>query len=146
MIGLNENGVLPVGIHNLSLNEIESLFGRFQKSDRRLILFSRLKKLVNQLESFDFVKYLIVDGSYITSKPSPEDIDLIVVVEPGIINQTWTPLEYNVLSSRRLRKHYKFDCFVVPEGSSALNKYISFFSRCKEENPDLKKGLIKLQV
>ncbi len=38
---LNENGFLPEGIHEASLEEIRERFGRFQRTDRRPALFTK---------------------------------------------------------------------------------------------------------
>jgi len=37
---LNEDGLLPEGIHEASLEEVRERFGRFQRTDRRPDLFS----------------------------------------------------------------------------------------------------------
>jgi hypothetical protein len=50
MVQLTDNGVLPPGIHDLTLDEVEVLFGSFQSSDRRPTLFGRLKKLVTDAQ------------------------------------------------------------------------------------------------
>jgi hypothetical protein len=43
---LNERGILPVAVHDADLAEVEAMFGGFQKSDRRLRLFAKLKEYV----------------------------------------------------------------------------------------------------
>ena len=103
---LNENGLLDPGIYDLTLAEIGHLFGQFQRSDARVSLFKRLEELVAELRDFDFADHLIVDGSFTTSKDTPSDIDLIFAVKDGAlpIGPAINPYQYNVLSSRRLKK------------------------------------------
>jgi hypothetical protein len=62
MLQLTNEGVLPPGIHDASLEEIKALFGQFQESDRRPRLFERLEKLVAQIKSLDFIRHLIVNN------------------------------------------------------------------------------------
>src|SRR5690242_18439961 len=104
---LNEHGLLPPGIHDLSLDQIEGLFGTFQESERRLHLFKRLRDLVDEIGAFAFSRHLIVDGSFITAKAEPSDIDLIFAVAPGTVPLTRliNPFEYNALSSKRPDTH-----------------------------------------
>ena len=148
MVALNADGLLPPGIHELSLSEVGEIFGSFQQTDQRPNLYKRLVDLVEQVRGFPFVRDIIVDGSFVTAHPTPDDIDLIVVVEPEILSRTQplNPFEYNAVSSRRLRKRYKFDVFVVPEGSGAYESYVRFFSRVKGGNPSESKGLVKLRL
>ena len=150
MVTLNEKGFLPPGIHSLTIQEIGSIFGSFQVTERRPRLFKKLVELVEQIGSYEFIRYIIVDGSFVTNKDKPSDIDLIIVVDPEAIERLQTeminPFEYNALSSRRLRKRYPFDVFVVPDGSHAFDKYVQLFSRIKGGNPNGKKGIVRLNL
>lgn len=145
---LNVNGLLDPGIYELSLPQIEVLFGRFQRTDRRIDLFRRLSELVDDVGAHAFARRLIVDGSFVTSKDEPSDIDMIFVVEKGTLplRPTINPYEYNALSSRRLKKKYDFDVLVVPEQSEAYEHYIEYFSRVKDGPEDVRKGLVRLEL
>lgn len=146
MLQLTSDGVLPPGIHDASLDEIRTLFGQFHETDRRPRLFEKLQKLVYQIKSLGFIRHLIVNGSFVTSKPDPEDIDLILAINPEILQRAeWAPAEYNALSSRRLRRQYQFDVLVAPADGSAYSEYIELFSRIKG-SPGGQKGLVRLQL
>ena len=143
---LTEDGILPPGIHDASLEDIKARFGLFQETDRRPRLCERLEQLVAQLRPLGFVRHLIVNGSFVTSKPDPEDIDLILAIVPEILHRPeWAPAEYNALSSRRLRKQYQFDVLVAPVDGPAYSEYLEFFSQIKG-SPDGRKGLVRLQL
>ena len=146
MLQLTDKGVLPPGIHEASLQEISAAFGQFQETDRRPRLFERLEQLVAQVKPLGFIRHLIVNGSFVTSKPRPEDIDLILAINPEILHKPeWAPAEYNALSSRRLRRQYQFDVLVAPVDGEAYSQYLGLFSRIKG-NPDGLKGLVRLQL
>lgn len=143
---LNEMGLLPPGVHEMTLNQIKGLFGSFQETDIRPSLFSKLEDLINTAKQVDFIKFIIVNGSFVTSKPQPNDIDLIIVIDKKILGQgEWTPSEYNLLSSRRLRRKYRFDVFVIPEDSEAYEEYVDLFSKVKE-SPDSNKGIVRVSL
>ncbi len=145
---LNGHGVLEPGLHDLTLSEIAELFGRFQRTDRRLDLFNRLVALVDEIKTLAFSRHLIIDGSFITAKDEPSDIDLIFVVREGTLpfDGLINPFEYNALSSRRLKKLYDFDVLVVSEESAAYDRYIEYFSRLKEGPTGVRKGLVRLEI
>lgn len=49
-LALNDRDLLPEGVYDASLKEVEELFGRFQRSDRRTKLFKKLREYVKVLQ------------------------------------------------------------------------------------------------
>jgi len=69
--------LLPPGRHVLSITELNSLTVLdFPKSVRRRMLFAELQKLVNFLGLANVVGEIWIDGSFLTEKLEPDDIDL----------------------------------------------------------------------
>ncbi len=77
---LNQDGFLPEGIHAASLEEVRERFGRFQRTDRRPALFAKLSTYMAEVRASGLVVAVIVDGSFVTAKDEPSDIDLILVL------------------------------------------------------------------
>lgn len=74
----NKFGHLPVGIYNCTLCEIERRFGSFQDTDYRVKLFRRLENFIEEVRDTGYVSVLIINGSFVTRSPRPNDIDLIL--------------------------------------------------------------------
>ena len=90
-------------------------------TDRRVLLFERLHRLVAELSRTRLNVAVIVDGSFVTQEGSPEDIDLIVVLPPGFDLATeLTAVESNLLDARYVRRPYQFDVRVVREGGRSI--------------------------
>src|SRR6185369_15178268 len=107
---LNRDGFLPAGIHDCTLDELKATFGRFQGRDQRPRLFGKLEEFLTAIRAAGLVRCLLVDGSFFTAKPDPNDIDLVVVVAAGHDFATdLLPSQYNVLSKFRVRKRFGFD-------------------------------------
>jgi hypothetical protein len=77
---LNPDGLLPVGIQDCTLDELKTGFGSFQGNDQRQLLFARLEGFLAEVRAAILVRSILVDGSFVTSKPDPNDIDLILIV------------------------------------------------------------------
>ena len=77
---LNQDGLLPEGIHDCTLEEIKARFGSFQATDQRPRLLARLESFLAEVRAAGLVRSVLVDGSFVTSKADPHDIDLVVVV------------------------------------------------------------------
>jgi hypothetical protein len=76
---------------------------------------------------------VLVDGSFVTATPAPNDIDLIVLAYPGHdFAAELGPVEYNVLSKRAVRKRYAFDVLVAADGSELAEQYREFFARVRD--------------
>ena len=141
-----ENEILPNSIYNCSFEELEGVFGRFQSTDCRIILTRKLKAYIQDLRQSGIGTELIIDGSYVTGKDNPGDIDLILVLEKDFdYSSPINPFEYNLASNRAVKRKYGFDVFVEKKGTERYNSLIEFFHKVKE-NPDLTKGLLKITL
>ncbi|MDH5415200.1 MAG: hypothetical protein OEW87_13775 [Flavobacteriaceae bacterium] len=69
---LNENGELDEGEYEATLDEIAVVYGL--SSDRRKVLMQGLREAAENLEKAG-VKKIWVNGSFITDKDEPNDID-----------------------------------------------------------------------
>jgi len=142
----NTEGLLPEEIHDSSLQEVMERFGQFQRSDRRCRLYERLQLLVQDASAAGSIDSIVIDGSFVTSKDEPNDIDLILIVRPshdfsGILS----PREYNLLSRRDAKRKFGFDVLVAREGRPELDEYIEFFAQVRGPD-DLQKGLVRIKL
>ena len=141
---LNEHGWLPDGIHDCELAEIKARFGSFQGNDRRPQLFAKLEAFCAEARTAGLVRSIFVDGSFVTAEPQPNDIDLILVVpETHDFAADLSPVEYNVLSKRRVRRRHGFDLLVAAAGSDQLRRYVWFFQQIRFE-PGRAKGILRI--
>ncbi len=74
-----ESGDLPEGVHQASLQEVFDRFGQtsFQRQavTKCLALIYELAHRTGNLERF------VIYGSYVTDKPSPNDVDIFLVMD-----------------------------------------------------------------
>ena len=70
--GRKDNGELVAGEHEATLDEVETVYGC--SSDRRKLLMRGLREATNNLGQAG-VKRIWVNGSFVTDKEEPNDID-----------------------------------------------------------------------
>lgn len=75
----NEFGDLPEGVHQADFDEIVARFG--SGSPQREEVTHRLERIRTLAVNTGFLDRLIVFGSYVTSKPDPNDVDVILVMK-----------------------------------------------------------------
>lgn len=81
---LTSEGLLPQGVYESALDEIAQHFGRFQGSDRRVVLFQALREYLEALTQTHLADHIIVDNSFVTAKDSLNDIDLLVMLRQNV--------------------------------------------------------------
>lgn len=143
---LNANGFLPVGVHDCTLAEVRASFGAFQNSDQRPRLFTRLEELAQTMQGSGLFEALLIDGSFVTAKPAPNDIDLVAVLRPGHNFERDLPMsEYTLVSRTLLRRRFGFDVIIAEQESQLYNNYVEFFSQVRED-PAARKGLLRVRL
>jgi len=146
------NGVLPEGIHICTICELEDRFGGFQRSDRRIRLTEMLRELEDDARKSEIVAALIVDGSYVTAKDEPNDIDLIIVLRIDFdLKSELRPFEYNIQSKRMIRQRFHFDVRIAVDGSDLYAEALQFFSKVRQEDQEQagfpqRKGMLRIEL
>jgi len=115
-------GLLPVGIHSATLSEIEQAFGL--ANEARIELFKNLRIFCDELGVFGtLIKAIFVDGSFVTSKPVPGDIDLVVVHDEGDFLALDEHPNAEFLYEDRAYGLYKFDLFVEFDAETMVRTF-----------------------
>jgi hypothetical protein len=135
------DGYLPEGLHPASEAESTFQFGSTTPRRRRLVL--RLRRWIVLARDIG-ARRLLIDGSFVTAKPEPDDIDAVILlpanfailVEQG--NESAIELEQMLLTRRP-------EELFAAEDESDWNAWFEFFSRTRE--PDgRRKGLVEIQL
>jgi len=72
------DGDLPPGIHHISGEELWARFGN--RGLQRTFVSECLRKIIDLATISGKVERLIIFGSYVTKKPEPGDVDLLLIV------------------------------------------------------------------
>ncbi len=101
---------------------------------------------MGEVKACAFVEAVLVDGSFATSKPDPNDIDIVLVVVANYDFSTDLPLAaYNLLAQHRVQRRFGFDIVVVKSDSENLNQAVAFFQQVKQQ-PGVKKGILRIKL
>jgi hypothetical protein len=71
----NYYGYLPEGVHETTLAQLRE---RFVINPRRILLWQRLEEFLAWVVTTRQFSHVYIDGGFVTNKPSPEDIDVIL--------------------------------------------------------------------
>lgn len=89
----SEQGYLPPGVHAATLDEIEERFGR--QSEVRRVQMESLRWLVDAAIRAG-VRRVVVNGSFVTDALEPNDVDCVLLIEPGFPKDLMAETELRV--------------------------------------------------
>lgn len=75
---LDHRGYLPPGVHPATLDEVETRFGR--ESELRRVQMESLRWLVDLARRVGVAR-LVINGSFVTAVPEPNDVDCVLLVD-----------------------------------------------------------------
>lgn len=79
----NEYGDLAEGVHRASLDEVLARFG--QGTLQRQLVTAKLLRILDLAKRTGKLERLVIFGSYVTTKPEPNDVDIILVMSDDFL-------------------------------------------------------------
>ncbi len=132
------NGNLPPGTHTAQIDEVLNRFSA-PGYGARLRLSEKLKDFFELARKFAVAIYL--DGSYITTKLSPNDIDIALVLPTDF--DTTSMDASRLISIRRNVKELDVFPFNLRSDENRLHRHLEFWSKDRNGNP---KGIIQVEI
>jgi hypothetical protein len=137
----NAIGELPPGMHLATLEEVEAVFAT---TPRRRRLFEGLWLALQNLHAAG-VRRVFINGSFVTTKADPNDIDGCWEWTEEVHLDLLDPVLLDFTQARRaMRDKYGVDFFLATwvEAGSGLT-FLDFFQRNREDAP---KGIVQLDL
>ncbi|PRR70937.1 DUF6932 family protein [Clostridium thermopalmarium] len=142
---LNGHGILPEGIYECTMEDIKEKFCSIENKEHRCKLFKKLEQYLKDLKKFNTKYELIIDGSFITDKKFPSDIDFILAYDfeysPKTNFDDWLML----LNGDCVKQKYGLQVFPTFLDSDLYDETIEFCKQVKEK-PGIIKGLLRVRI
>jgi len=135
------DGYLPEALHQTTDAEATFRFGSTTSRRRRLIL--RLRRWLVLARNIG-ARRLLVDGSFVTAKPEPDDIDAVILLPVNFAAQVEQGHESAIELEQMLLTRRPEELFAA-EDESDWNDWFEFFSRTRETD-GRRKGLVEIQL
>ena len=135
------DGYLPEGVYVSSKAEVIFRFGSSGRRRRRLALrLRRWMELGRQVGA----RRLLVDGSFVTAKEEPDDIDTVILLPEDFTQQLEREYEPALELEEMLLTRRPEELFAA-EDETDWEEWVDFFSRTRE--PDgRRKGLVEIRL
>ncbi len=90
------------------------------------------------------VRRLLIDGSFVTAKDNPNDIDAVILLPPDFQNQVEQGIESALELEEMIVTRRPEEIFAA-EDETDWNEWIEFFSRTREADGQ-RKGLVEITL
>lgn len=132
---------LPEGLYLASEDEIVFRFGSSTRRRRRLAL--RLRRWI-KLARLVGGQRLLIDGSFVTAKDEPHDIDAVILLPSDFQLQIEKGIEAALELEDMILTRRPEEIFAA-EDEIDWNEWIEFFSRTREAD-GRRKGLLEVKL
>ena len=141
----NSYGLLPEGIYTATIDEIEEKFCNIGDTKKRKNLFHTFKHYLEGLKAHN-VKYdLYIDGSFVTKKCSPGDIDILLFYDWKYNNRDWEYLLSDDIIKIKFNGLQVLPAFLGTESEELTIEFaMSHFD--EYTNEEMKKGIVKVII
>jgi len=87
---------------------------------------------------------LLIDGSFVTAKPAPDDVDAVVLLSEDFQYQIESGIEAALELEHMLLTRYPEEIFAA-EDENDWHEWVEFFSRTRERD-GRRKGLVEISL
>ena len=135
------DGYLPEGLYLASEPEVLFRFGASTKRRRRLAL--RLRRWIELARQVGGQR-LMVDGSFVTAEPAPNDVDVVVLLPSDFLEKVEQAIPAALDLDDMLMTRRPEEIFAA-EDETDWSEWVEFFSRTREADGRLK-GLVEIAL
>lgn len=134
------DGILPRGIHKANLDQIRERFCSYGDIERRESLFKSLLNYIQDVQKHKVQFYICIDGSYVTKKDSPGDLDVLILYDFEYYNKNWGELISDKTAPLKYKGLQILSEFIDSYGEDDLLD----FAQDVKDTPNLRKGIVKV--
>jgi hypothetical protein len=148
----NYHGYLPEGVHDTTLQALQN---RLVINPKRIILWQRLEEFLRWVEATEKFSHAYIDGGFITNKPNPEDIDVILQPRAQYGVEAFAAMEpffakgFDTIYAK-YSVHLHFWCEGFPGGLSDFRRFFQYI-RPQDAAPlglreGARKGIVRIKL
>jgi hypothetical protein len=140
--------LLQPGIHDITRSDLSINFvSPFTSQEKRVQLIERFNYLIEKVEQIGISFEIWINGSFVTKKEEPNDIDVAFFYDPIQANSLPTDKKMilqEVANNSFSKYRYNCDVYFIPNNDTALRSYWrGWFGYTRAEMP---KGFARITV
>lgn len=139
----NSKGELPEGVYQATIDEVIARFGtgtpRRQEVSANLLRIYHLAKATGKLER------LIIFGSYVTTKPSPNDVDIVLVFSDDFDFTAYDEKTRKLFEHNKAEEEFSASVFWIRPALLILETLDEFISHWQIKRDRTRRGIVEVK-
>ena len=140
---LNDAGELPIGIHQVTIDEVIAQFG--SGTLQREIVTARLQRIYQIAKGTGNLQQLIIFGSYITAKRKPNDVDVVIVFSDDFDLTTCSEETKRLLDHQQAENEFGASIFWIRPSLLLLETLDEFIKSWQVKRDGTRRGIIEVR-
>jgi hypothetical protein len=139
----NNKGELPEGVHRATIDEVIARFGagtsQRQEVSASLLRIYQLAKATGKLER------LIIFGSYVTAKPGPNDVDVVLVFSDDFDFTAYDDETRKLIDHNKAEEEFGASVFWIRPALLILETLDEFISHWQIKRDRTRRGIVEVK-
>src|SRR5712691_11793997 len=140
----DEQGDLPVGVHQATFDEVLTRFG--YGTPQRQLVTAQLVRIYELVRATGKLRRFVIFGSYVTAKPAPHDIDIILVMRDDFEVAECDAQTQPLFDHLRAQQIFGASVFSVRPSTALLATVDEFISSWQIKLEQSKRGIIEVRL
>ena len=140
---LNHEGELPEGIHPATIDEVIAQFG--SGTEQRIIVTEHLKRIYQLAKATGHLQQLLIFGSYITAKPKPNDIDVVIIFDDNFDMAACSEDVKKLLNHQQAATEFGASVFWIRPSLLFLETIDEFIAGWQVKRDGTRRGIIEVR-
>jgi len=140
---LNQTGELPEGVYQATMDEVTAQFG--SGTPQRRAVTARLQRIYSLAYATGKLERLILFGSYITAKPDPNDVDIILVMRDDFDVQACDEESQKLFDHLRAEETFSASVFWIRPALLVLETLEEFIAHWQITRDQARRGIVEVR-
>jgi hypothetical protein len=141
---LNSAGELPAGIHQATMDGVLAQFG--SGTAQRQAVPARLRRIYQLARATHKLERLIRFGSYITAKPDPNDVDVVLVMRDDFDVQACEEESQKLFDHLRAAEAFGASVFWIRPAQLVLETLEEFIAQWQITRDQTRRGIVEVRA
>ncbi len=138
----DSRGDLPVGVYPATLAEVIARFGH--GTPQRELVTSRLVRIYELAQRTGKLQRFIIFGSYVTTKPEPNDVDIVLIMRDDFGEEDYTEDVLPVFNHLRAHDELGASVFWTRPGAGLLETVDEFIAHWQTTRELTSRGIVEV--
>lgn len=139
----NSLGELPDGIHQATMAAVLARFGAGTR--QREVVTARLEKVYRLAQATGKLERFIIFGSYITNKPAPNDVDIILILADDFRASMCDEESKKLFDHREAQNYFGASIFWARPAMLILESVAEFIAHWQIKRDLSKRGIVEVR-